>query len=55
LHDIGPNSVRALARRLKRDYNYVQALARVGFIVRTADNGLTAPWEKVVAEINLAA
>lgn len=59
LHDIGPNSVRALAKRLKRDYknvyNDVQALERVGLIVRTTDKRLSAPWEKVVAEINLAA
>jgi hypothetical protein len=33
----------------------VQALERVGLIVRTADKRLSAPWEKVVAEINLAA
>jgi hypothetical protein len=32
-----------------------QALERVGLIVRTADKRLSAPWEKVVAEINLVA
>ena len=59
LHDGGPESVRALARRLTRDYKNVyhdvQALERVGLIVRTADKLLSAPWEKVVAEISLAA
>ena len=46
------------ARRLQRDYKNVyhdaQALERVGLIVRTADKRLSAPWEKVVAEISLA-
>ncbi len=59
LHDAEPESVRALAKRLKRDYknvhNDVQALERVGLLVRTADKRLSAPWEKVVAEIRLAA
>jgi predicted transcriptional regulator len=59
LHEAGPYSVRALAKRLQRDYknvyNDAQALERVGLIVRTADKRLSAPWEKVVAEINLAA
>ena len=54
LHEIGLNCVRAVARRLKQDYNDVQA-ERVGLIVRAADKRLSAPWEKVVAEINLAA
>jgi len=59
LHDAGPESVRALARRLSRDYKNVyhdvQALERSGLIVRTADKLLSAPWERVVAEISLAA
>jgi predicted transcriptional regulator len=57
LHAAEPESVRSLARRLHRDniYDDVQALERVGLIVRTADKRLSAPWEKVVAEINLAA
>lgn len=59
LHEGGPESVRALARKLARDYknvyNDVKALERVGLIERTADERLSAPWEKVVAEINLAA
>lgn len=59
LHEAGPESVRALAKRLKRDYKNVyhdvEALERVGLIERTADKRLSAPWEKVVAEIRLAA
>jgi len=59
LHDGGPESVRALARKITRDYknvyNDVQALERVGLVVRTADKRLSAPWDKVVAEISLAA
>jgi len=59
LHDAGPESVRALAKMLKRDYKNVhrdvQALEQVGLLVRTADKRLSAPWEKVVAEIRLAA
>ena len=59
LHDAGPESVRALAKRLQRDYKNVyldvQALERVGLIERTPDKLLSTPWEKVVAEISLAA
>jgi len=59
LHDDGSESVRALARKLSRDYknvyNDVQALERVGLIVRTASKLLSAPWDRVVAEIRLAA
>jgi len=59
LHDDGSESVRALARKLSRDYknvyNDVQALERVGLIVRTAGKLLSAPWDRVVAEIRLAA
>jgi len=59
LHVDGPESVRALAKKLSRDYknvyNDVQALERAGLIVRTADKRLSAPWDRVVAEINLAA
>ncbi len=59
LHDGGPESVRALAKKLSRDYknvyNDVQALERIGLISRTADKRLSAPWDRVVAEIKLAA
>lgn len=59
LHEGGPESVRALAKKLSRDYKNVyhdvQALERVGLISRTADKRLSAPWDRVVAEIRLAA
>lgn len=59
LHEAGTASVRALAKRLSRDYKNVyhdvQMLERVGLIIKTADKRLSAPWEKVVAEISLAA
>jgi len=59
LHEPGSESVRSLARRLQRDYKNLyhdaQILERVGLIVRTVDKRMSAPWEKVVAEINLAA
>jgi hypothetical protein len=43
-----------LSRDYKNVYNDVQALERVGLIVRTADKLLSAPWDRVVAEISLA-
>ena len=59
LHDDGPESVRSLAKKLSRDYknvyNDVQALERIGLIMRTADKRLSAPWDRVIAEIRLAA
>jgi predicted transcriptional regulator len=59
LHHAGSTSVRALAMLLQRDYKNVhqdvQVLVRVGLIIRGPDTRLTAPWEKVVAEIDLAA
>ena len=59
LNEGGPESVRALAKKLSRDYknvyNDVQALERVGLINRTADKRLSAPWDRVVAEIRFAA
>ncbi len=59
LHHAGPTSVRALARLLRRDYKNVhqdvEVLERAGLITRNPDRRLIAPWEKVIAEINLAA
>ncbi|NCP04350.1 MAG: hypothetical protein GW861_13350 [Deltaproteobacteria bacterium] len=59
LHLSGPTSVRKLSRLLQRDYKNVhqdiQTLERIGLVLRTADRRLIAPWEKVVAEISLAA
>jgi len=42
-------------KRYKNVYHDVQALERVGLINRTADKRLSAPWDRVVAEIRLAA
>lgn len=59
LHDDGPESVRALAKKLTRDYKNVyqdvKALEQVGLINRTADKRLPVPWDRVVAEIKLVA
>jgi len=59
LHEAGSLSVRALAKRLNRDYKNVhrdaQTLQRVGLIEKTEDGRLSAPWERIVAEVRLAA
>ena len=58
LHESGPSSVRALARRLNRDYKNVHQdialLEKVGLIQRK-DEKVNAPWERIIAEIRLAA
>jgi predicted transcriptional regulator len=58
LHDSGDMSIRALAALLKRDYKNVyqdvQTLKAVGLVV-AARGGFSAPWERIVAEISLAA
>lgn len=59
LHEIGAVGVRALAGRIKRDYESVhhdlQVLERVGLVTRSSDGRLTAPWKKIIAEIAFAA
>jgi predicted transcriptional regulator len=59
VHQIGPVSVRAVAARMKRDYKNVhhdlQVLERVGLVTRSPDGRLRAPWNKIIAEIALAA
>jgi predicted transcriptional regulator len=59
VHEIGPVSVRALAGRMKRDYKNVhhdlQVLERAGLVTRSADGRLRVPWNKIIAEIALAA
>jgi predicted transcriptional regulator len=59
VHEIGPVSVRAAAGRMKRDYKNVhhdlQVLERAGLVMRSPDGRLKAPWNKIVAEIALAA
>ena len=58
VHDRDSISVRALAMALKRDYKNVyqdmKVLENIGLVVRTG-NGLSVPWERIVAEIKLAA
>ena len=58
LHESGPSSVRALARKLNRDYKNVHQdialLEKVGLIQRK-DGKVNAPWERIIAEIRLAA
>ncbi len=55
----GPCSVRALSKRLRRDYKNVHTdvgvLERLGLITRTADGEVQVPWETIVAELRLAA
>jgi predicted transcriptional regulator len=59
VHQIGPVSVRAVAKRMKRDYKNVhrdlQVLERTGLVTRSPDGRLRAPWNKIIAEIALAA
>ncbi len=51
-------SIRALAAFLKRDYKNVyqdvKSLKSVGLVI-TAKNGLSVPWERIVADIRFAA
>jgi predicted transcriptional regulator len=58
LHESGPSSVRALAKRLNRDYKNVHQdvalLEKVGLIERK-EGKINAPWERIIAEIKLAA
>jgi predicted transcriptional regulator len=58
LHSAGILSIRALAGLAKRDYKNVyrdiKTLESVGLAVRT-DRGFSVPWERIVAEIPLAA
>ena len=55
----GPCSARALAGALGRDYKSVHQdvakLLETGLLERRADNLLHAPFDKVVAEVDLAA
>ena|SRR5208283_2669612 len=58
LHESGPSSVRALAKKLNRDYKNVHQdialLEKVGLIQRK-DGKVNAPWKRIIAEIRLAA
>ena len=54
----GPSSIRALATLLERDYKSVHSdvtlLADAGLIRRGKDGAISAPWDKVQAELQLA-
>jgi predicted transcriptional regulator len=58
LHESGPSSVRALSKELNRDYKNVHQditlLEKIGLIQRK-DGKVDAPWERIIAEIRLAA
>ena len=58
LHELGPSSVRALARKLNRDYKNVHQdvtlLERAGLVQRKGEK-VNAPWDRIIAEIRLAA
>lgn len=59
LRSNGPSSVRALAFALKRDYKSVhrdvELLIGAGLVTRTARDQVAVGWDKIVAEIDLAA
>lgn len=59
LHEEGPSAIRALAKKLRRDYKNVhqdiQILERIGLVEETKGGLVAAPFNKIVAEIQLAA
>ena len=59
LREIGPTSVRALARTLGRDYKNVHTDVRqlelLGSLTRADGRKIAVPWEAVLAELRLAA
>ncbi len=59
LHSQGVSSIRRLSRILKRNYKNVyqdvQLLKKVGLIHQDPEKGIYVPWDKLRAEIELAA
>ena len=59
LHEKGPLAIRALAKLLHRDYKNVhqdiQILERTGLVEETEEGLVAAPFNRIVAEIRLAA
>lgn len=59
LHNTGPSSIRALAKSLGRDYKNVyrdmQTMERAGLVSRNDKGLLTVPWNRILAEVPLAA
>ena len=59
LRSTGPLSVRALSKKLGRDYKNVHTdvrrLEQIGLIDRTKDENVRVPWDIVEAKLRLAA
>jgi predicted transcriptional regulator len=59
LHDSGPLAIRALSKLLHRDYKNVhqdiQILEKIGLVEETKEGLVAAPFNRIVAEIRLAA
>jgi len=59
LHENGPLAIRALAKLLLRDYKNVhqdiEILKRIGLVEETESGLVAAPFDKIIAEIKLAA
>ena len=57
LHEDGPESVRALAKKLSRDYKNVHTdaaeLLELGLLERDADGRLSAPFDEIVIHANI--
>ncbi len=55
LHAMGKTSIRALAKKLARDYSNVyediKALYHLGLILKDKAGGYYMPWDKIVTEI----
>lgn len=55
----GPSSIRALSKRLARDYKSVHGdvgrLMDIGLIEKREDGLIEAPYDKIISEINLKA
>jgi len=59
LHNTGPCSIRALAKKLERDYKNVyhdvHEMERIGLVSRDRNGLLYVPWNRIFAEVLLAA
>ncbi len=59
LKGLGPSSIRALSKRLARDYKSVHGdvgrLMEIGLIEKREDGLIEAPYDKIISEINLKA
>lgn len=59
LHSTGPLSVRALSKKLGRDYKNVHGdaklLERLGLVNRDDEGHVQVPWDSIIAEMALAA